>query len=97
MMELKMAVEVHQFPCLNDNYGFLLHDTESGMTACIDTPEVEPINAALADKGWSLTHIFNTHHHFDHACGNETIKTNGNARSTAQPWIRREFLVSTDS
>ena len=69
-----MAVEVHQFPCLNDNYGFLLHDTESGMTACIDTPEVEPINAALADKGWSLTHIFNTHHHFDHAGGNETLK-----------------------
>jgi hydroxyacylglutathione hydrolase len=40
----------------------------------IDTPEVAPINAALEDKGWRLTHILNTHHHFDHAGGNEALK-----------------------
>ena len=42
-----MAFEVFQFPCLSDNYGYLLHDADSGATACIDTPEAEAINAAL--------------------------------------------------
>ena len=69
-----MALEVHMFPCLNDNYGFLVHDPAADVTAVIDTPEVEPINAALAEKGWRLTHILNTHHHFDHAGGNEALK-----------------------
>ncbi len=69
-----MALLVHQFPCLNDNYGYLIHDTDTGATATIDTPEVAPINAALKDKGWALTHILNTHHHFDHAGGNEALK-----------------------
>lgn len=69
-----MTIEVHMFGCLNDNYGFLLHDEDSQLTATIDTPEVGPINAALEQKGWTLTHIFNTHHHFDHAGGNEALK-----------------------
>ncbi len=69
-----MALEVHMFPCLSDNYGFLIHDPEGDVTAVIDTPEVAPINAALEEKGWKLTHILNTHHHFDHAGGNEVLK-----------------------
>lgn len=67
-------LEVYQFPCLQDNYGFLIHDSATGATAAIDTPEVAPINRALADKGWQLTHILNTHHHFDHAGGNDALK-----------------------
>ena len=69
-----MPLEIYQFPCLDDNYGFLVHDAATGATATIDTPEVAPINAALQEKGWTLTHIFNTHHHFDHAGGNEALK-----------------------
>ena len=65
---------VQQIPCLSDNYGYLIHDPDSGMTATIDTPEVAPINRALKEKGWSLTHILNTHHHFDHAGGNLELK-----------------------
>lgn len=67
-------LEIHQFPCLNDNYGFLVHEPSSGATAAIDTPEVKPILDALAAKDWQLTHIFNTHHHFDHAGGNLELK-----------------------
>ena len=67
-------LEIHQFPCLNDNYGYLVHEPSSGATAAIDTPEVKPILDALAAKGWKLTHIFNTHHHFDHAGGNLELK-----------------------
>ncbi len=69
-----MTIEVVQIPCLNDNYGYLIHEPGSGLTATIDTPEVAPINAALTQRGWRLTHIFNTHHHFDHAGGNEALK-----------------------
>ncbi len=69
-----MAFEVFQFPCLNDNYGYLIHDSDSGATASIDSPDAEAINAALEEKGWALTHILNTHHHYDHAGGNEALK-----------------------
>ena len=65
---------IHQFPCLEDNYGYLVHDPASGFTASIDTPEVEAIERALDEQGWKLTHILNTHHHFDHAGGNLELK-----------------------
>ena len=69
-----MPLEIHQFPCRSDNYGFLAHDASSGATACIDTPEADAINAALSEKGWQLTHILNTHHHGDHTGGNAALK-----------------------
>src|SRR5690606_9568613 len=61
-------------------YGFLVHDPESGATAAIDTPEVEPILRELAAKGWTLTLILNTHHHFDHAGGNVALKARTGCR-----------------
>lgn len=67
-------LQVHQFPCLSDNYGFLLHDPESGETACIDTPDAEAYLREAAAKGWRITQIWNTHWHPDHAGGNEAIK-----------------------
>ena len=69
-----MTLEVHQFPCLSDNYGFLLHDPESQETTCIDTPDAEAYLRAAANKGWQITQIWNTHWHPDHAGGNEAIK-----------------------
>ena len=69
-----MLCEIHMFPCLTDNYGFLIHDKSTGLTAAIDSPEVSAINAALIQKHWKLTHIFNTHHHYDHAGGNLELK-----------------------
>lgn len=69
-----MTLVVHMFPCLQDNYGYLVHDPETGATASIDTPDAAAIDAALAERGWRLTHILNTHHHFDHAGGNEALK-----------------------
>lgn len=69
-----MTLEVHQFPCLSDNYGYLLHDSASGETACIDTPDAEAYLREAAAKGWTITQIWNTHWHPDHAGGNEAIK-----------------------
>lgn len=69
-----MPVEVHQFPCLSDNYGFLLHDPDSGQTTCIDTPDAAVYLREAAGKGWQITQIWNTHWHPDHAGGNAAIK-----------------------
>ncbi|WP_438726753.1 hydroxyacylglutathione hydrolase [Parasphingorhabdus sp. DH2-15] len=69
-----MAIIVHQFPCLSDNYGFLLHDEASGETVAIDTPDASVYLAEAAAKGWTITQIWNTHWHPDHAGGNQAIK-----------------------
>lgn len=68
------TLERHQFLCLKDNYGVLIHDAAAGLTASIDAPEAEPIRRALAQKGWKLTHILVTHHHADHTQGIEPLK-----------------------
>jgi len=68
------ALEIHQFPCLSDNYGFLIHDPDSGETACIDTPDAAEYLRQAETRGWSITQIWNTHWHADHAGGNEELK-----------------------
>jgi hydroxyacylglutathione hydrolase len=67
-------LQIHQFPCLSDNYGYLVHDPRSGATACVDTPDAEEILRALEARGWRLTDIWNTHHHADHAGGNLAVR-----------------------
>ncbi len=67
-------VEIHQFPCLSDNYGVLVRDGGTGLVATIDAPDADRVNAALAEKGWKLTHILTTHHHADHTEGNLALK-----------------------
>jgi hydroxyacylglutathione hydrolase len=69
-----MTLKIHQFPCLSDNYGFLVHDPASGETACIDTPDADAYLREADAKGWTITQIWNTHWHPDHAGGNEAIK-----------------------
>ena len=64
-----MPLEILTIPCLSDNYAFLAHDSASGDTALIDVPEAAPILAALADRGWRLSHVLLTHHHYDHVDG----------------------------
>lgn len=68
------ALQIHQFMCLKDNFGVLIHDPASGQTASIDAPEAEPVRKALAEKGWKLTHILVTHHHADHTQGIAPLK-----------------------
>ncbi len=62
------------FPCLDDNYGFLIHDEASGKTATIDTPDADEIMAQAKSRGWSVDEIWNTHWHPDHAGGNAAIE-----------------------
>jgi len=65
---------VHQFPCLSDNYGFLIRDEATGLAACVDTPDAGAILQELNSLGWELALILNTHWHPDHAGGNAEVK-----------------------
>ena len=70
-----MAIlDIHLFPCLDDNYGVLINDPATGVTASIDAPDADDVRAALKQKGWTLTHILTTHHHHDHTGGNAELK-----------------------
>ncbi len=73
-------LDIHQFICLSDNFGVLLHDPESGLTASIDAPEEGPIEKALKEKGWKLSHILVTHHHSDHVGGIPALKQRWKAK-----------------
>ena len=47
-------LEIHQFPCLSDNFGVLIRDADAGVVASIDAPDAKAVAAALAAKGWRL-------------------------------------------
>jgi hydroxyacylglutathione hydrolase len=67
-----MPLEVRLVPCLSDNYAVLLHDGD--ITAVVDAPEAAPIEQALDQEGWKLSHILITHHHSDHVDGIPALK-----------------------
>ena len=69
-----MTIELVTVPCLLDqpaflNYSYLIHNSQTGETVVVDPPETGPINAALEARGWALSHILLTHHHWDHVDG----------------------------
>lgn len=64
-----MPLEIVTIPCLSDNYAFLAHDASSGETALVDAPEAGPVLNVLSERGWKLSHVLLTHHHFDHVEG----------------------------
>jgi hydroxyacylglutathione hydrolase len=67
-----MPTQIEIVPCLSDNYAYLV---KSGtQCAVVDPSEPGPVQTALAQKGWTLTHILNTHHHLDHTGGNLALK-----------------------
>jgi hydroxyacylglutathione hydrolase len=84
-----MTLTVHQFPCLSDNYGFLIRDEATGKVATIDTPDADAILAELDKLGWSLDLILNTHWHPDHAGGNEALKKAAGATITGPAEVTR--------
>jgi hydroxyacylglutathione hydrolase len=73
-------LQIEQIPALRDNYIYLLHDPTSGSTAVVDPAVADPVIERLAAKGWSLTHVLNTHHHDDHTGGNLALKRATGAR-----------------
>ncbi len=67
-------LEIDLVPCLRDNYAYLVRDLATGLTAAVDPSESAPVLKAAAAKGWTISHVMNTHHHPDHVGGNLAIK-----------------------
>jgi hydroxyacylglutathione hydrolase len=68
-------LEVYQFPCLTDNFGYLVRDKASGVVAAIDSPEADVIAQKVKALGLGrLDFVLNTHWHPDHAGGNAALK-----------------------
>jgi hydroxyacylglutathione hydrolase len=84
-----MSIDVHQFACLSDNYGFLVRDRASGLAATIDTPDADAILAELEKTGWRLGLILNTHWHPDHAGGNAAVQAATGAEIVGPAEVRR--------
>ncbi len=75
-------LEIVQVPVLSDNYVYLAHDGASGETAVIDPAVADPVLAAAAARGWTITQILNTHWHPDHVGGNAAIVAATGAKVT---------------
>lgn len=72
-----MPLEIITVPCLEDNYAYLIHNPLTGETALVDIPEAAPIQSTLSQKGWRLTDILISHHHWDHVDGLSDLETEG--------------------
>lgn len=72
--------EYYIFPYLADNYGVLVHSPDTGETIAIDAGDAQPYLDALALKGWKLTEIWITHHHWDHTDGLAELKQKTGAK-----------------
>ncbi len=90
-----MAADIRVFTCLSDNFGYLIHDGETGATASIDAPEAGPIIRALEAEGWKLTDILITHHHGDHVGGVAELKQRYGCRVVA-PHDRTAKIANVD-
>ena len=69
-----MALEVIQLPVLSDNYVYLIRDQSTGRVGVVDPALAPPVLKALAERGWQLDYILNTHHHHDHVGGNKALQ-----------------------
>jgi hydroxyacylglutathione hydrolase len=91
-----MTLQIRQFPCLSDNYGFLVRDEASGQVAAIDAPDAATVLRALDDAGWSLAMILNTHWHPDHAGGNAEVKAATGAQIVGPGEVRRISVLDRE-
>jgi len=73
-------MEIVAVPAFSDNYLWLVHDEASNETAVVDPGDGAAVLAAAAQRGWTITQVWNTHWHGDHTGGNLAIKAATGAR-----------------
>ena len=82
------SLDIVRVPAFNDNYLWLLREP-SGRVAVVDPGDVAPVQAALAERDWTLSDIFLTHHHPDHVGGVMALKAATGASVTGAAHDRR--------
>ncbi|KAL7979076.1 hypothetical protein Chor_015100 [Crotalus horridus] len=71
VLQANMKVEI--LPALTDNYMYLLVDEETKEAAIVDPVQPQKVLDAVRKHGVKLTTVLTTHHHWDHAGGNEKL------------------------
>ncbi|KAH9640711.1 hypothetical protein HF086_007282 [Spodoptera exigua] len=66
-------MDVKILPALKDNYMYLLVDRATNEAAVVDPVETKTVLQAVQDHQVKLTTVLTTHHHWDHAGGNEEL------------------------
>lgn len=67
-------LEIVPAPAFADNYIWIVRDDASGETAVVDPGDAAPALAETERRGWTVTQVWNTHHHWDHSGGNLAMK-----------------------
>lgn len=89
-------LQIDLVPCLRDNYAYLIRDEARQLCAVVDPSEPAPVLDALNARGWQLTHILNTHHHYDHTGGNIPLKEKSGAEVVG-PGKDRDRIPAIDT
>ncbi|XP_036326749.1 hydroxyacylglutathione hydrolase, mitochondrial-like isoform X1 [Rhagoletis pomonella] len=72
--DLKWAsMHVKVLPALQDNFMYLIIDNSTKEAAIVDPVDPESVIAAVQAENVHLTKVLTTHHHWDHAGGNEKL------------------------
>ncbi|XP_040296542.1 hydroxyacylglutathione hydrolase, mitochondrial isoform X1 [Bufo bufo] len=66
-------MKIELLPALTDNYMYLLIDEETKEAAIVDPVQPKKVVEAVKKHGVKLTSVLTTHHHWDHAGGNEKL------------------------
>ena len=75
-------MKVHQIEVGNmQNFTYILEDDDTGEAIIIDPSwNLDEIQQIITRKTLTLKYIVNTHHHFDHTLGNESISKSTGAK-----------------
>lgn len=86
-------LQVYQFECLQDNYGYIVLDEATQTCASIDSPDAEAIIAKAKSLGLTINQVWNTHWHPDHAGGNAKLKEEFGAKIFAPAEVQTHGFI----
>ncbi|CAF0844245.1 unnamed protein product [Rotaria sordida] len=67
------TMKIRHFNALKDNYMYLITDDKTTECAVVDPAEPKELVETIKKEGLKLTTILTTHHHYDHAGGNNKM------------------------
>ncbi|PIN14027.1 Glyoxylase [Handroanthus impetiginosus] len=67
-------MQILHIPCLEDNYSYIIIDEATKEAAVVDPVEPHKILRVAQENGVDLKLVLTTHHHWDHAGGNDKMK-----------------------